>query len=123
MLFERPKTGFVLPYDQWLRRGMSKVMDQTMRDPETIKPTGLGPAVAAYGRLSLTCAWIVLVASVDRLRDDLVVPSTQRGSLTHWNRDRHIPTPSFHASFSISRCALSNDLGARYGIRKYPVKR
>ena len=43
MLFERPKTGFVLPYDQWLRRGMSKVMDQTMRDPETIKPTGLNP--------------------------------------------------------------------------------
>ena len=42
-LFERPKTGFVLPYDRWLRRGMSKVMDQMMRDPAAVKSTGLNP--------------------------------------------------------------------------------
>jgi asparagine synthase (glutamine-hydrolysing) len=42
-LFERPKTGFVLPYDQWLRTGLGKVMDQTMRDPVAVKPTGLNP--------------------------------------------------------------------------------
>lgn len=42
-LFEQQKTGFVLPYDRWLRRGMSKMMDQTMRDPAAVKPTGLNP--------------------------------------------------------------------------------
>jgi len=42
-LFERPKTGFVLPYDRWLRTGVGKVMDQTMRDPAAVTPTGLNP--------------------------------------------------------------------------------
>jgi asparagine synthase (glutamine-hydrolysing) len=42
-LFERPLTGFEMPHDRWLRRGMCKIMDQTMRDPETIRPTGLSP--------------------------------------------------------------------------------
>jgi asparagine synthase (glutamine-hydrolysing) len=42
-LFERPKSGFVLPYDRWLRMGLGRVMDQTMRDPAAVKPTGLNP--------------------------------------------------------------------------------
>jgi asparagine synthase (glutamine-hydrolysing) len=42
-LFARPKAGFVLPYDRWLRHGMFKVVDQTLRDSEAIKPTGLNP--------------------------------------------------------------------------------
>lgn len=42
-LFERPKSGFVLPFDRWLRTGLGKVMDQTMRDPVAVKPTGLNP--------------------------------------------------------------------------------
>jgi asparagine synthase (glutamine-hydrolysing) len=42
-LFERPKTGFVLPYDRWLRMGLGKMMGQTMRDPLAVKPTGLNP--------------------------------------------------------------------------------
>lgn len=46
-LFERPKTGFVLPYDRWLRKGVGKLMDQTMRDPVAVKPTGLNPEVVA----------------------------------------------------------------------------
>ena len=46
-LFERPKSGFVLPYDRWLRTGLGKVIDATMRDPEAIKPTGLDPEVVA----------------------------------------------------------------------------
>ena len=41
--FELPKKAFVLPYDRWLRRGMSKVVDQMMRDPVAIAPTGLNP--------------------------------------------------------------------------------
>jgi asparagine synthase (glutamine-hydrolysing) len=42
-LFGHPKKGFVLPYDRWLRRSVGKVMDQTMRDPAMVKPTGLNP--------------------------------------------------------------------------------
>jgi asparagine synthase (glutamine-hydrolysing) len=42
-LFERPMTGFEMPYDRWLRGGVCGIMDQTMRDPETVRPTGLNP--------------------------------------------------------------------------------
>jgi asparagine synthase (glutamine-hydrolysing) len=43
-LFERPKSGFVLPFDRWIRRGLKTAMDQTLRDPQAIAPTGLNPA-------------------------------------------------------------------------------
>jgi asparagine synthase (glutamine-hydrolysing) len=43
-LFERPKSGFVLPFDRWIRRGLKDAMDQTLRDPEAIAPAGLDPA-------------------------------------------------------------------------------
>jgi asparagine synthase (glutamine-hydrolysing) len=43
-LFERPKSGFVLPFDRWIRRGLKDVMDQTLRDPQVIAPVGLDPA-------------------------------------------------------------------------------
>jgi asparagine synthase (glutamine-hydrolysing) len=43
-LFERPKSGFVLPFDRWIRRGLRDVMDQAMRDPQMVKPAGLDPA-------------------------------------------------------------------------------
>jgi asparagine synthase (glutamine-hydrolysing) len=42
-LFERPKSGFVLPFDRWIRHGLKGAMDQTMRDPQAIAPTGLDP--------------------------------------------------------------------------------
>jgi asparagine synthase (glutamine-hydrolysing) len=42
-LFERPKSGFVLPFDRWIRRGLKDAMDQTLRDPQAIAPTGLDP--------------------------------------------------------------------------------
>jgi asparagine synthase (glutamine-hydrolysing) len=42
-LFARPKSGFVLPYDRWLRLGLGKEMDRTMRDPLAVRPTGLDP--------------------------------------------------------------------------------
>jgi asparagine synthase (glutamine-hydrolysing) len=48
-LFERPKAGFVVPYDRWLRGGLGNMIDGTMRDPEAIKPTGLDPETV--GRL------------------------------------------------------------------------
>jgi asparagine synthase (glutamine-hydrolysing) len=42
-LFERPKSGFVLPYDRWIRLGLSTVIDATLRDPDAVRPTGLHP--------------------------------------------------------------------------------
>ena len=48
-LFERRKSGFVLPFDRWIRRGLKDAMDQTLRDPQAIAPVGLDPL--AVGRL------------------------------------------------------------------------
>jgi len=46
-LFDRPKSGFVLPFDRWIRTGLGKVMDQTMRDPAAAAAVSLdGRAVA-----------------------------------------------------------------------------
>lgn len=42
-LFDRPKAGFVLPYDRWLRHGLGQKIDGMMRDPVLIRPTGLDP--------------------------------------------------------------------------------
>jgi asparagine synthase (glutamine-hydrolysing) len=43
-LFNRRKSGFVLPFDRWIRRGLRKSMDQTLRDPQAISSAGLDPA-------------------------------------------------------------------------------
>jgi asparagine synthase (glutamine-hydrolysing) len=43
-LFERPKSGFVLPFDRWIRRGLKGAMEETLRDPQAIAPAGLDPA-------------------------------------------------------------------------------
>jgi asparagine synthase (glutamine-hydrolysing) len=43
-LFERPKSGFVMPFDRWIRRGLKDTMDQTLRDPQAIARVGLDPA-------------------------------------------------------------------------------
>lgn len=42
-LFDRPKSGFVLPFDRWIRQGLKSVMNETMRDPHAIAPCGLNP--------------------------------------------------------------------------------
>ena len=42
-MFERPKTGFELPYDRWRRKGLDKVLDQAMRDADAVRPLGLDP--------------------------------------------------------------------------------
>jgi asparagine synthase (glutamine-hydrolysing) len=46
-LFDRPKSGFVLPYDRWIRLGLGGVMDETMRDGDAVKATGLDPGAVA----------------------------------------------------------------------------
>ncbi len=40
-LFARPKAGFVLPFDRWIRKGLGKVMDEVMCDSAAVRPTGL----------------------------------------------------------------------------------
>ena len=53
-LFDRPKSGFVLPFDRWIRQGLKKVMHETMQDPHAIAPCGLNPdAVARLWRAYL----------------------------------------------------------------------
>jgi asparagine synthase (glutamine-hydrolysing) len=42
-LFDRPKSGFVLPFDRWIRRGLKDAMDETLRDPQAVAPAGLDP--------------------------------------------------------------------------------
>lgn len=42
-LFDRPKSGFVLPFDRWIRRDLKNAMDQTLRDPHAVAAAGLEP--------------------------------------------------------------------------------
>ena len=46
-IFNRPKAGFVLPYDRWLRGALGARIDSTLRDPAAIAPTGLDPEAVA----------------------------------------------------------------------------
>jgi asparagine synthase (glutamine-hydrolysing) len=43
-IFDRPKSGFVLPFDRWIRRGLRDSIDRTLRDPQVVRPVGLCPA-------------------------------------------------------------------------------
>jgi asparagine synthase (glutamine-hydrolysing) len=42
-LFDRPKSGFVLPFDKWIRRGLKNSIDQTLRDRQAVASVGLSP--------------------------------------------------------------------------------
>jgi asparagine synthase (glutamine-hydrolysing) len=42
-LFDRPKAGFVLPYDRWIRRGLQRSVDETLRDHAAVREAGLAP--------------------------------------------------------------------------------
>lgn len=42
-LFERPKSGFVLPFERWIRASLGKRMDATMRDPQALAAAGFDP--------------------------------------------------------------------------------
>jgi asparagine synthase (glutamine-hydrolysing) len=46
-LFDRPKRGFVLPYDRWIRKGLRNVMSATLRDPAAVSAVGLRPDAVA----------------------------------------------------------------------------
>ena len=40
-LFDRPKSGFVLPFDQWIRRNLGQVMEKKMLDDSLVIAAGL----------------------------------------------------------------------------------
>ena len=40
-LYDRPKSGFVLPFDRWIRENLGNVMEQTMRDRQACAAAGL----------------------------------------------------------------------------------
>ena len=40
-LFERPKQGFVLPFDSWIRKSLGRNMNDTMRDAQLSSAVGL----------------------------------------------------------------------------------
>jgi asparagine synthase (glutamine-hydrolysing) len=42
-LFDRPKSGFVLPFERWIRQGLSGPIDQTLRDAAAVSAAGLDP--------------------------------------------------------------------------------
>jgi asparagine synthase (glutamine-hydrolysing) len=42
-LFDRPKVGFVLPFDRWIRQGLTKAVDETLRDATAVRAAGLRP--------------------------------------------------------------------------------
>ena len=46
-LFERPKSGFVLPFDRWIRAGLGKSMDGLMRDAKAAAAVGLNGKTVA----------------------------------------------------------------------------
>jgi asparagine synthase (glutamine-hydrolysing) len=46
-IFEKPKTGFVLPFDRWIRRGLKDKMDETLRDAAAARAAGLAPEPVA----------------------------------------------------------------------------
>jgi len=48
-LFDRPKSGFALPFDRWIRRGLRGAVGETLRDEAAIRNAGLQPD--AVGRL------------------------------------------------------------------------
>jgi asparagine synthase (glutamine-hydrolysing) len=46
-LFDRPKSGFVLPFDRWIRRSLGAAMDETMLDRSLARALGMdGDTVA-----------------------------------------------------------------------------
>ena len=46
-LFERPKQGFQLPFDDWIRQHLGGAMEETMRDSAATSAAGLDPTTVA----------------------------------------------------------------------------
>ncbi len=47
-LFRRPKRGFVLPFDSWIRQGLSGDIDSVLRDEDAVRAAGLQPVAVGH---------------------------------------------------------------------------
>ena len=46
-LYDRPKQGFVLPFDRWIRKNLGRVMNELMLDDAACRAAGLRPKAVA----------------------------------------------------------------------------
>jgi asparagine synthase (glutamine-hydrolysing) len=46
-LYDRPKQGFVLPFDRWIRKNLGRVMNEVMLDESACRAAGLRPDAVA----------------------------------------------------------------------------
>jgi asparagine synthase (glutamine-hydrolysing) len=46
-LYDRPKQGFVLPFDRWIRKNLGRVMNEVMLDESACRAAGLNPQAVA----------------------------------------------------------------------------
>ena len=46
-LYDRPKQGFVLPFDRWIRKNLGRVMNELMLDASACRAAGLQPDAVA----------------------------------------------------------------------------
>ena len=46
-LYDRPKQGFVLPFDRWIRKNLGRVMNEVMLDESACRAAGLRPQAVA----------------------------------------------------------------------------
>jgi asparagine synthase (glutamine-hydrolysing) len=46
-LYDRPKQGFVLPFDRWIRKNLGRVMNEVMLDDSACRAAGLRPEAVA----------------------------------------------------------------------------
>ena len=46
-LWDRPKSGFVLPFERWIRQGLKRAVDDTLRDSAAVAAVGLQPEAVA----------------------------------------------------------------------------
>ena len=65
-LFDRPKSGFTMPFEQWIRKGLHRSVDQTLRDqrmpcerpvsrPSPWSGSGGRSSTARPGSIGLAC--------------------------------------------------------------------
>ncbi len=103
-LFERPKRGFVLPFDRWIRQGLSGSIDQTLCDPEAgaRRRARAGGGRTTLARLSRRSPRSLLVSGLGPLRAGALV-SPARGP--HMNRFGG-PRPEGRPAASSERAAV-----------------
>ena len=87
-LFDRPKQGFLLPFDRWIRQNLGATMEATMRDGAATAAVGLqGPAVQRlWDAFQGGAPGILLVEGLGAVRPDPLVPHERGPPVTDGRR-------------------------------------